>query len=98
MIRLPPRSTRTYTLFPYTTRFRSWDSGSDWNDKLYLDALVTDQFDDNYDNKDAGSITSNNGSPLKTDFTVSKPSHNDMLVVWEFDTQDRKSTRLNSSH
>src|SRR3546814_19396489 len=23
MIRLPPRSTRTYTLFPYTTRFRS---------------------------------------------------------------------------
>src|SRR3546814_10661053 len=24
MIRLPPRSTRTDTLFPYTTRFRSW--------------------------------------------------------------------------
>src|SRR3546814_7871306 len=23
MIRRPPRSTRTYTLFPYTTRFRS---------------------------------------------------------------------------
>src|SRR3546814_11439776 len=25
MIRLPPRSTRTYTLFPYTTLFRSVD-------------------------------------------------------------------------
>src|SRR3546814_3324655 len=25
MIRRPPRSTRTYTLFPYTTLFRSWD-------------------------------------------------------------------------
>src|SRR3546814_8077906 len=25
MIRLPPRSTRTYTLFPYTTLFRSAD-------------------------------------------------------------------------
>src|SRR3546814_10558770 len=25
MIRRPPRSTRTYTLFPYTTRFRSCD-------------------------------------------------------------------------
>src|SRR3546814_8377536 len=25
MIRLPPRSTRTYTLFPYTTLFRSQD-------------------------------------------------------------------------
>ena len=65
----------------------TWDSEDSWNDKVYLDALVTDQFDDNYDNKDAGSITSNNGSPLKTDFTVSKPSHNDMLVVWEFDTE-----------
>src|SRR3546814_14195737 len=26
MIRRPPRSTRTYTLFPYTTLFRSWVS------------------------------------------------------------------------
>src|SRR3546814_11117783 len=26
MIRLPPRSTRTDTLFPYTTLFRSWRS------------------------------------------------------------------------
>src|SRR3546814_9328314 len=28
MIRRPPRSTRTDTLFPYTTLFRSW--GNDW--------------------------------------------------------------------
>src|SRR3546814_20997438 len=27
MIRRPPRSTRTDTLFPYTTRFRSADAG-----------------------------------------------------------------------
>src|SRR3546814_20041756 len=27
-IRRPPRSTRTYTLFPYTTRFRSHDRGA----------------------------------------------------------------------
>src|SRR3546814_2375813 len=27
MIRLPPRSTRTDTLFPYTTLFRSWRPG-----------------------------------------------------------------------
>src|SRR3546814_5030777 len=27
MIRRPPRSTRTYTLFPYTTLFRSVDDG-----------------------------------------------------------------------
>src|SRR3546814_3087034 len=35
MIRLPPRSTRTYTLFPYTTLFRS--SGS-----FAFDLQVTD--------------------------------------------------------
>src|SRR3546814_4565121 len=28
MIRRPPRSTRTDTLFPYTTLFRSWSSAS----------------------------------------------------------------------
>src|SRR3546814_15065713 len=29
MIRRPPRSTRTDTLFPYTTLFRSWDEALD---------------------------------------------------------------------
>src|SRR3546814_7411035 len=29
MIRRPPRSTRTDTLFPYTTRFRSWQGGAE---------------------------------------------------------------------
>src|SRR3546814_14140998 len=28
MIRRPPRSTRTDTLFPYTTLFRSWDKAA----------------------------------------------------------------------
>src|SRR3546814_4810432 len=35
MIRRPPRSTRTYTLFPYTTRFRSQYALSDFFD-LYV--------------------------------------------------------------
>src|SRR3546814_7938601 len=29
MVRPPPRSTRTTSLFPYTTLFRSWASGGD---------------------------------------------------------------------
>ena len=41
----------------------TWDSEDSWNDQVYLDALVTDQFDDNYDNKDAGSITSSTPFP-----------------------------------
>jgi len=65
----------------------TWDSGSDWNDSIYLDALVTDQYDDNYDNRAADSIGTNVRSPLLTDFTVTKSNHNDMLVVWEFDTE-----------
>src|SRR3546814_4690335 len=31
MIRRPPRSTRTDTLFPYTTLFRNWRDASPWN-------------------------------------------------------------------
>src|SRR3546814_15431905 len=31
MIRRPPRSTRTDTLFPYTTLFRSWTAGAGWS-------------------------------------------------------------------
>lgn len=74
----------------------TWDSGSDWNDQIYLDALTEDQFDDWYNNKAADDypganggerITTNNGSPLLTGFTVSKPAHNEMLAVWEFDTE-----------
>src|SRR3546814_14525007 len=36
MIRRPPRSTRTDTLFPYTTLFRS-----DWSERRYVPALTT---------------------------------------------------------
>src|SRR3546814_20969170 len=32
MIRRPPRSTRTYTLFPYTTLFRSTPPCSGWSE------------------------------------------------------------------
>src|SRR3546814_12828492 len=34
MIRRPPRSTRTDTLFPYTTLFRSWGHGLDHGPEL----------------------------------------------------------------
>src|SRR3546814_11360400 len=42
MIRRPPRSTRTYTLFPYTTLFRSTilDEQGTTNDKLLYRWLI----------------------------------------------------------
>src|SRR3546814_3659102 len=36
MTRLPPRSTRTATLFPYTTRFRSRVIGATWLDQQLI--------------------------------------------------------------
>src|SRR3546814_9016006 len=36
MIRRPPRSTRTYTLFPYTTLFRSDAIGAELRGKLQI--------------------------------------------------------------
>src|SRR3546814_11117704 len=69
MIRRPPRSTRTDTLFPYTTLFRSDQRGAR--------AVVR------------GGIQLPFGLPPQMK-AVGKPRHR---IV-----QDRKSTRLNSSH
>src|SRR3546814_1289798 len=60
MIRLPPRSTRTYTLFPYTTLFRSrldWALADD-PDAVILELGANDGLrgldpDATYDNLDA---------------------------------------------
>src|SRR3546814_1943929 len=40
MRRRPPRSTRTYTLFPYTTLFRSKNQKPDWLRDKKLNILV----------------------------------------------------------
>src|SRR3546814_12353520 len=72
MIRRPPRSTRTDTLFPYTTLFRSIEvvaaAGRTW-------VVVSDPI------APGATIVGNLGG------------QSEMLAQ-----QDRKSTRLNSSH
>src|SRR3546814_3635035 len=40
MIRRPPRSTRTDTLFPYTTLFRSWTAEEDGTTLAFPDSLL----------------------------------------------------------
>src|SRR3546814_17010392 len=93
MIRRPPRSTRTDTLFPYTTLFRSktefWDRRATFN----LSAFRTDirNFQANVNNGQFGVLRGYlaNAGKVRTqgaefDFSV-RP-------------RDRKSTRLNSSH
>src|SRR3546814_14278077 len=77
MIRRPPRSTRTDTLFPYTTLFRS-------------------------DVEQAGKMTRKERDRLlekMTDEVAQQCLRDNYLQSQAISvTQDRKSTRLNSSH
>src|SRR3546814_20175572 len=49
MIRRPPRATRTDTLFPYTTLFRSREWGGDAGRRIDVQILAGDAFVDNED-------------------------------------------------
>src|SRR3546814_14911527 len=40
MMRPPPISTRTDTLFPYTTLFRSWVTDTHWNEVTLFSKLI----------------------------------------------------------
>src|SRR3546814_3277268 len=108
MIRRPPRSTRTDTLFPYTTLFRSHGAGINtphWHNcamaKLYF----------YYASMNAGKST----TLLQADFNYRERGMRTMLwtaaldhrsddkaiesrIGLGADARDRKSTRLNSSH
>src|SRR3546814_6750694 len=60
MIRRPPRSTRTDTLFPYTTLFRSaydytnWTANTDWQDEIFQRGIL------NYNNLSVSGASENN--------------------------------------
>src|SRR3546814_12716932 len=72
MIRRPPRSTRTDTLFPYTTLFRSLAARI-----LRRHAEVVG---------------------LRSNFTILDADDQVRLLKQVLQAEDRKSTRLNSSH
>src|SRR3546814_14713113 len=85
MIRRPPRSTRTDTLFPYTTLFRSRVS------MFRAARLIADdiEYPAVIRNLSAGGVMAEAEAPLKLGMEV-------RLAIPNFG--DRKSTRLNSSH
>src|SRR3546814_6955903 len=90
MIRLPPTSTRTDTLFPYTTLFRSEGDAArrQGEAKFVLDGLVGAQ--------DEQAEVGAQADPRV------RPERHPFLVEDErgvgLGNGDRKSTRLNSSH
>src|SRR3546814_7343043 len=116
MIRRPPRSTRTDTLFPYTTLFRSMLP-------VRPNRLPTDVPDFNYlrftekhdeivaatDLCDADELTRLRayldqqmahlqGAVTKLANRLQRRLMAQQNRAWDFDQEDRKSTRLNSSH
>src|SRR3546814_13792866 len=89
MIRRPPRSTRTNTLFPSTTLFRSIHMGAADITDAVASAVGIRRFQ-------AERLKCVNGSAI-----ASPHDHREMIPVTapgEDDSGDRKSTRLNSSH
>src|SRR3546814_13121102 len=99
MIRLPPRSTRTDTLFPYTTRFRSGEFtlGENIGDLAGL-TIAYDAYTASLGGKPA---------PVIDGITGDQRFFLGWAQVWRRNYReanlrqrliDRKSTRLNSSH
>src|SRR3546814_14135218 len=98
MIRRPPRSTRTDTLFPYTTRFRS----GMWELKTKVDSYdvrtVKKQLFDNNRRKTGTEDWLGVSAVIHTQLIISARDGSEAKLIFEANAVDRKSTRLNSSH
>src|SRR3546814_14590897 len=103
MIRRPPRSTRTDTLFPYTTLFRSMRrkltvAGLDPNPRTYIEHRILTPIGVKIGSWRNGP----DGAPLMPQGLVL--AADEWARIGEFVRSggtlngDRKSTRLNSSH
>src|SRR3546814_19042478 len=106
MIRRPPRSTRTDTLFPYTTLFRSTRAfDGDIGSRAHRDADVS--------GGERGGVVDPVAGHRDDPALFAQPLHDRTLLVGEdvglnvvdaeaprdrLGGEDRKSTRLNSSH
>src|SRR3546814_17214025 len=96
MIRRPPRSTRTDTLFPYTTLFRSADAADREADvDRGTDALIEEVgFEEDLAAGDRNHVGRNIGRHVaRLRFDDRQRGERARAIVG-----DRKSTRLNSSH
>src|SRR3546814_4232589 len=101
MILRPPRSTRTDTLFPYTTLFRSVAPGAQGMDRATADymgmmATVMNALALQDALKNRG-VDARVQSALNLDQVV-EPYIRPKALRYLEEGKDRKSTRLNSSH
>src|SRR3546814_2767273 len=103
MIRRPPRSTRTDTLFPYTTLFRSsLRRGElvedDLANRLGFDRPANEHFDGIMIDEVAGRHQDRRSPGGRQVGDRLVPIGFSVVPELEKRRQDRKSTRLNSSH
>src|SRR3546814_1756868 len=96
MIRRPTRSTRTDTIFPYTTLFRSVRSGT------ILAEIETDKATMEFEAVDDGSIVKiivpEGTDNVLVGTVIAIIGEAEESAVEDAAPGDRKSTRLNSSH
>src|SRR3546814_13111893 len=98
MIRRPPRSTRTDTLFPYTTLFRSFDLC----DNHFHNPMKKLKRQEKADRlrqfiEMADKVVVSTEALTEVVLAEAKPSA-PVSIIGDAVEQDRKSTRLNSSH
>src|SRR3546814_12358905 len=94
MIRLPPRSTRTDTLFPYTTLFRSTGHHQ-------VAGILRFANENKIPIVAKGGVGMGISSPLKGGILLDMLGMDKIIEVnptQQYVIADRKSTRLNSSH
>src|SRR3546814_13238105 len=98
MVRQPPRSTRTDTLVPYTTLFRSRVQGMT-GDNMRKVVRSVEEFAEIGEYFDLPVKTYSSGMRGRVAFGLSLAFDFDYYLVDEaMSVGDRKSTRLNSSH
>src|SRR3546814_13818607 len=98
MIRRPPRSTRTYTLVPYTTLFRSAGEGdgADGGAEAHLDEARG--LDDAVDGDAVGRRRPERRGRDEDGGEADQAVKGGDELRQRRHLEDRKSTRLNSSH
>src|SRR3546814_16712238 len=103
MRRRPPRSTRTDTLFPYTTLFRSMPGAAIADNVLspsQLNALARSLLEDAFPVVLVEGEIGNLARPASGHIylTLKDARAQVRCALFKPTSQDRKSTRLNSSH
>src|SRR3546814_11944204 len=97
MIRRPPRSTRTDTLFPYTTLFRSFGAGVIATHQTLQFGEFADHFGDEVGLRQFRRLPRERGVAVGDDAFACQP-FGELRDALDLVGEDRKSTRLNSSH